>query len=146
MKVSVHAASTGIISLLILATTNWQNGLLFFIGGILVDVDHYLKFAWRVKNPSFIKAYKTCCELSEKIKKNPKQYLSLCHFHTIEFLIIVFALSLAWGSYFLFFGICFHFLLDILAMFIYHSVGVREISIIRFMFRKRKVEKEKIII
>jgi len=146
MKVSVHAASTGIISLLILVTVNWHSAVLFFIGGVLIDIDHYLNYAIRKRDLSLIRAYNWHLKILKEIRANPEKYMVFHVFHSIEFMLLVLVISYFFNNYFLLLGVGFHSLLDMIESFRCRTPSVRKLSFIQYLIVKRKVKKDKIIL
>lgn len=142
MKVSVHAVSTGIVSLIILAVTNWQNALLFFIGGVLFDVDHYLNYVVKKRDLSLRRAHTWYSNLTKDIQTEPKRYLALHIFHTIEFMFLLLALGYIFDNYFLFLGVLFHNFLDLIYMYYYKTWGVRKMSLVQYYFFLKSTDKE----
>jgi hypothetical protein len=85
---------------------------IILIAAVFIDTDHWLVYVVKKKDFSVIKAYKWMISL-EKLKKKPT---FLCIFHTIEFFIIIFLLSLKFEIFkFILLGMAFHMLLDLIA-------------------------------
>jgi len=111
---------------------------LIFLSSILIDTDHYLLYAYRKKNLSLVKAWKWYLMLANNPKEGQKQIPFLHFFHTVEFLAFVFILSFFYKIFlWVFIGIAFHGLLDILSMKEKKLFEQREYFLIRSLLRKR---------
>lgn len=146
MKVSTHAISTSAISAFILLITSWPNALLFLVGGVLIDFDHYLRYVWLKKDLNLKNAYKWNYDLLLIIPDNPKKYIALHIFHTIESLLFLLIIGYFWNNYFLFFGVCFHIILDEISMVYNRTFGVRKLSILHYLLLNPSQKKNKIIV
>lgn len=122
-------------------------GLAVFIGGFLIDVDHYLYHAIerRVLNPS--KCYK---QLTAESKKNKKTFRSIkkrplyikwdrLHiFHVWEFWLLIVLLSLIYKLFLIVtIGLALHILLDFIDLFIDRVYGRRAISYFGWLSRHK---------
>jgi len=146
MKVSTHVISTSIICLILLFVSDWYNAVLFFIGGVLIDVDHYYHYIIRKKTLSLLEAYKWNVYWSREIEANPRKYMIMHICHAVEFLIVVFAISVLVDNYFFFYGVCFHWLLDISYMTYTKTISVRKLSIIQYLIIKSRGKHNRIIL
>ncbi|MBI5804063.1 hypothetical protein HY450_02365 [Candidatus Pacearchaeota archaeon] len=114
---------------------------LLFLSSFLIDFDHYVASGlktgkWSLKS-SFeyhrIKGIEEMKEIARGIKKKSDFHL----FHTIEFHIIVGLLSFFWiGFFYIFIGMVFHSLLDILYMLNLGALHRREFLFFNWI-RKR---------
>lgn len=87
--------------------------IVIFIANIAIDIDHYIIYGINKKSWNFLKAYK----FFVKLKKPGKFYL--CIFHTIEFLLVFFILTILLKSNYLFLifiGFSFHTFIDFVDM------------------------------
>jgi len=123
--------------------------LLVFIGGVLIDIDHYLEFAFRTKNISPLKSYRDYMKMNREyfddLKNNriPKRGYFLHIFHTIELWLVILLISYLSRQYLLFYGIMFHMSMDT-AFYIKNKVKYKDlasygrpISLIKYYFRKK---------
>jgi len=115
MLVPVHIILSAILSLILVPIFGIYS-LLIFLGGVLIDVDHYLEYAVRKKDLSLIKAYKEGMMFYRKsIRLGRPIRINVLHiFHTLEFLIIFMLLSFFSKIIsILLIGILFHIVLDL---------------------------------
>ena len=97
----------------------WYNLILMFLASFLIDFDHYLSASFNSKKWSLKNAFRyyeidRIKANAEKEKGNRKQG-NFHLFHTIEFYILVLIIGLFWAPlFYVFAGMVFHTLLDIL--------------------------------
>src|SRR3989344_2053676 len=119
--------------------------LLVFLSSFLIDFDHFMIYYFYCRKLSLKSTYKWYNKIDEKVKllkkKSKKCKAPLDIFHTIEFIFLVFLLSL-YSKFFLFIliGMIFHSLLDIIDMYKRKVLFVREYSIIHFLMKRNKKE------
>jgi len=103
--------------------------IVIFLSGTLIDVDHYLYYILKFKDWSFRKAY------HYHVKVIPIEKLHI--FHTIEFYLLCFSLVFFNLFFvFIFLGISFHMVLDILDMKILNPTkNCRAASLYRWVNR-----------
>jgi len=113
MKPSRHFASSAVFSLLLAPWLVWRS-LIVFAGGVLVDLDRYLWFAFRYRKPRLGEAL-------ERFKGRDRIREDVRFFHSVEFLAFLLLAGFI-STVFLFFalGVVFHLLLD---MFIQKKHG-----------------------
>ena len=101
---------------------------LIFLSSVLIDFDHYM---WIVKRKEYFNLKKAYFWH----KNLPKKHKPIMHiFHTIEFLLFVLILGLFFKLFFfIFIGMLFHSVLDIIEMFYSGKAGCREFSLIRYL-------------
>ena len=114
----------GIIFSLILLLLFPQIGLIgFFLilfSTVLIDVDHYLYYVYKKKNWNLKNAYNWYIKEGEKWRSLPRKqrnrfYMCFCFLHGIEILLVLLLLSIISKYFFyIFIGITFHLILDIL--------------------------------
>ncbi len=96
---------------------------LIFLSSVLIDVDHYLYYAYKKKSINLKEAYDYFMEHKTKKKEIGGEYCSpsvLCILHGAEVLLIIFVLSFFFKPlYFIFIGFSFHLLLDMVEQAIY---------------------------
>jgi len=122
--------------------------LLVFIGGVLIDVDHYLEYAFRTKNISPFKAYKDYMKMNKeyfddlKNKRIPKRGCFLHVFHTIELWIVIILISFFSRQYLFLYGLMLHMSMDtafyVKNKIIYKDLAGygRPISLIQYYLKK----------
>ncbi len=109
------------------------NCIIVFLASVLIDTDHYLFYVKRHKNWNLKKAYRWHYNLSKKHK--PIMHI----FHTLEFLILILILSFFHNLFFfIFLGLLFHSVFDIIDIFINNKGNVREMSLMRYLLTKDK--------
>ena len=122
MRISVHVLVSAIICALLFPFYGW-NALFVIVGGVLIDIDHYLLYIGLFKDANFIKAYKYHKSIVAKAYNHPKSISNdmefkrgnLCIFHTIEFLLLLLLLSYFHTIPFLIMaGVLSHYILDII--------------------------------
>jgi len=112
--------------------------LAIFFGAFFTDFDHYLVFVYRKKNISLKKALDYFYKQSEEEVKSKKAKSPLMIFHTIESLIVVALLSYYYALFiYVFIGMVFHILLDILYMTQHKLLYTRDHSIIHYYLTKK---------
>jgi hypothetical protein len=111
--------------------TLFQAFLILF-ASVFIDVDHYMFIVKRKKIWNLKKAYYWH-------KSLPKNHKTIMHiFHTVEFIVLVLLLSYFWsGFFFIFLGMIFHSILDLIDLFYHYRFGVREFSLIRYLSRDK---------
>lgn len=87
---------------------------IFFLASFCFDADHYIYYIFKKKSFNLARAYKYFrVDLNKKLETGKKKIELLFIFHTIEFLIILFALSFAHKILlFVFLGWLFHMSID----------------------------------
>jgi len=111
-----------------------SQGLLIFLSSFLIDFDHYVFFIQRERNFSLKKAYRWW---SKDLPRNHKPMLNI--FHTVEFHLLVLVLSFYIPLFlYVFIGMIFHSLLDILYLGYFNLLGCREFSLIRYLLRDKE--------
>ena len=141
MKVSEHIFYGGFASLVLYPTCEKQS-FFFFIGSILIDLDHYIDFLYysRFKNWSIKKMFQFHGIMSKW--KDKSDILALEAFHTTEFLTGLFLVAYYFHSkelYLLFFGMIFHLGLDLIRLTQWKKVDLRALSFVEYWIRARKM-------
>ena len=110
----IHFLLSLIIAVLVYPIFGWAV-LMIFIGGVLIDVDHYLYYALKKKDLSLRRAYRYFVRLRERSIKGKTLNIKypILIFHGIEFCIILLVLSI-FSSFFwrVLIGIIIHLALD----------------------------------
>lgn len=98
---------------LVFPNTSWFYLSLLFLSSIFIDVDHYIWYVKERKDWNLKNAYYYLKDKKDKRRK-------LFWFHTIEFIIFIGLLSYIWkGFSYIFIGLIFHSILDIMDIKIY---------------------------
>ena len=139
MRTWVHILVSSILVLMLFPKFKWTS-LIIFIGGILIDVDHYLWYIYKYKNWSLIECYKHYSNQME-IKNYDKNFGILLVFHTIEFLLIIIALSFL-NKFALIFtiGLLSHYIFDLIFLYTGPKRFIANHSIVHWIF-KNKIQK-----
>lgn len=139
MKSWVHSVFSVVLGILLYPYYRWQ-ALLIFVGGVLIDADHYLWYIHRYKSVNLAKCY--AFFVSGVRESKWKEILgSVLVFHTVEFLIAAVLLSFYSPLALMFtVGLLGHYLLD----FIWHisvpKMVIMNHSIIWWLY-KNKIRK-----
>ena len=107
--------------------------LVLFLSSFLFDVDHYLFNLFRYGDVSLKKSYL-------RHKKLPRNHKPMTHiFHTIEFILLIGIMGYFSKLFlFVFIGIIFHSIIDLIDFAYYKKWGVREFFLTRYLFSKDK--------
>ena len=108
----MHFLSALILAVILYPTFEWKV-LLIFIGGFLIDIDHYLWYAYKYKKLDLHDCYTHYAV--DSYKNNFKDVRGdLLIFHTIEFLLMMVILSFYTELALMFtVGLLLHYLLDL---------------------------------
>ena len=106
---------------------NLLAAIIIFLSSFLIDIDHYLFMAWKLKQRNIFKAYFMGISLKKKNNKlNKKQKKKLDKgfyvFHGFEFLVILVLLGFFFNKifYFVLIGATSHLILDHIEIFSFH--------------------------
>lgn len=108
--------------------------LYFFLGSILIDLDHCIDYVIKFRCFS-VRGMFAFYEGLFSVKE-PMRYLGLSLFHTLEFIIFVLILSFffPWLS-FVWLGMVFHWILDVVSLYNPNANCRRVFSIIEYMIK-----------
>jgi hypothetical protein len=82
-----HFIVTSILAVALFKFFGWAV-LLLYVGGVLIDMDHYLYSLFVYKEISIIKSYKYFRQVS--VQKNIRIYNTIIRiFHNVEFLVLI---------------------------------------------------------
>jgi hypothetical protein len=117
--------------------------LLFFLSGFLIDTDHFIYYVQKKKDFNLRNAYYYNKNYLEQDLKRKNQTRLVYIFHTVEFLIILFVLSLfselLWS---VLLGCLFHILTDFISeISSKHKKYKRVYSLIFYAAEKKRIEK-----
>ena len=123
---------------LVLSLIDIYYTIFFMFGAYLIDIDHYLVYIFTFKEFSIKKAINFFSDEAFSFAKgnHPTFFLPL---HTIESFIAVLSISVYIPSlYFLFFGMVFHYTLDLCYDYMTFKKFIREFSIITYLLNPYK--------
>lgn len=136
MTLNQHLALTGIAAVALLPFRSGEEIILFSVGSVLIDVDHYFLYIQRTGRFSVRGMFRWFEGLWKVEKTIP--YVGLCIFHTIEFFLLVALLALAWPLLFaLLAGLLFHFLVDLVYLIHKGIPFIRPYFLIEHFIRRR---------
>lgn len=116
--------------------------ILLFGSSFLIDIDHYICTVKNTKKLSLKNAFNHCKKLCANQKKEMssgirRKFPEFHFFHTIEFHILVGLASFFWtGFFYIFIGMIFHSLLDILSMIYEGTFHSREFFFLNWLRKK----------
>ena len=134
----------GGIAALILSPILGLGAIPFWIGSVLIDADHYLEFIYhnRLTDFSIKRMYDYHNTLGGWFSR--PEFLNLSIFHTVEFLSLVYILTIWLGSPMLkavLWGMLFHLLLDTIHLSRRGILNKRAHSIVEFFIRKELMKR-----
>lgn len=134
----------GLIPSIAITFINPWYGLLFLTGSFLIDFDHYMIYVLSLKDFSLRRAIKFFEEKIMLIAKK-KKIMVFLPFHNIETFVFMLIISAFIPVlYFLFFGMVFHYGLDLCYDYLIFKRFVREFSIIGYILRQDRFYLSKI--
>jgi len=137
MTLVQHAKLTAIAALFLLPFWSGMQILLFSIGSIFIDIDHYIFYVFRCRRLSI----KGMFEYHEKLfeQKDRIPYAGICIFHTIDFFIIIGILSFYYHIFlYLLIGLLFHFVVDLIYLYRNNYLLGRAYFFIEHFIRKKR--------
>lgn len=119
------------------------NAVLVFLASVLIDFDHYMTAVQSKKSFSLFDAFDYYKELeviaNKDIKKGIRKKYDFHVFHTLEFHILVLLLGFFWqGFFFIFIGMLFHSLIDIISMSNAGVLYMREFFFFNWMIKIKR--------
>ncbi|MBI1919460.1 MAG: hypothetical protein HYS23_00105 [Geobacter sp.] len=136
MTLNQHLALTGLAAAALLPFRSGEEIILFSVGSVLIDVDHYFLYIQRTGRFDVRGMFRWFVGLWKVEKSIP--YAGLCIFHTFEFFILVVLLALAWPLLFaLLAGLIFHFLVDLAYLINKGIPFIRPYFLIEHFIRRR---------
>jgi len=127
MKLPIHFFASLILAIILYPFYKWSV-LYLFIGGFLIDFDHYLLYIFKFKNLSVKDA------LRYYNAGNYRDVLSI--FHTVEFMFVFFLFCLYFNLSLLLIGYVIHTLLDLTEAYKYNLFHRRAFSLIGWIMRR----------
>jgi len=112
--------------------------LLIFLSSVLIDFDHYVVGAMKIRRWDFgeVLRYHDLMEVIQQDNKRAgiKHKGDFHLFHTVEFHVLVLLLGLLWiGFFYVFLGMLFHSILDIIDMKRRGLLHVREFWFVKWL-------------
>ncbi|MBI1935898.1 hypothetical protein HYS31_05645 [Candidatus Woesearchaeota archaeon] len=136
MEIWVHGMVSLILAAVLYPAYGWQASFVL-IGGVLIDIDHYIWYVLKYRKLGFRDCYR---HFTADGKANNYKDVTgvLIIFHTIEFLAVMAILS-AFSALALLFtiGLVFHFFLDLLWLYLYHKRFIADHSLLHWIYRNR---------
>jgi len=115
---------------------NLLAAIIIFLSSFLIDADHYLFVAWKLKQKNLFKAYLQSVQLKKRCNFTPKEQRKKLStgfylFHGLECLIILFLFGFFVHKFFYFvlIGAVFHLFLDYFEIF-YLNLKIHKFSVI----------------
>jgi len=122
---------------LVFPETAWYNLALIFLSAFLIDFDHYICAVWKTGKLGLFSAFayhKKLQKMHRKCKKKGKGDFHI--FHTVEFHLLVFALGFLFEPFFyVFAGMVFHSLMDVIHLIILKELDKREFFLVNWLNR-----------
>jgi hypothetical protein len=137
MKPNAHILISSILALILYPFFSW-NVLFIFIGGVMIDIDHYFWYTLKHKKFSLSNCYKFYMDRSEisRIHENDGILLIL---HTIEFLIVTVILSLYYEFALLFLvGLVSHYILDLIFLYSIPKSLIADHSLVHWLLKQKR--------
>ena len=136
MTLTQHLALTGVAAAALTPFLGTGEIALFAVGGVLIDVDHYLLYIQRRRSLSVAGMFRYFSDLQPIQSTIP--YVGLCLFHTIDFFILVGLLALFHPLFFfLLIGCLYHFCLDLFDLHRKGILSIRPFFLIEHLIRRR---------
>lgn len=136
MTLTRHLVATGVAAG---ALSPWLNGselLLFAVGSVLIDTDHYFLYVVRTGRFDIRGMFRYFEELQPIQHTIP--YVGLCLFHTIDFLLLVGIAAALYPSLLpLLAGLIYHFLLDLIDLRRKGVLFIRAYFLVEHAIRRR---------
>lgn len=137
MKTWAHILLSSILAAIIYPSHGWKAAFIL-AGGVLIDIDHYLWYAYKNRDFSIANSYKFYLEILEK-NDFSSVYGLLLVFHTIEFLLVM-ALASFYNEYALLFtiGLLSHYISDLIFTIVVAKRFVANHSIISWVLKNKQ--------
>lgn len=120
-----------------------SNALVFFTASFAVDIDHYLDYVYHNRATDF--SFRGMFGYHDALARmwGRPDFLNIEVFHTVEFIVALFAAARLLGSYALeavFWGIVFHVVLDMIFLYRMNIFFKRSYSMAEYFIRRRLLE------
>ncbi len=141
MKVSTHFFYSLILAAILYLIFNWK-AVFILIGGVLIDIDHYLWYIFKYNKFNFFDCYNYYLERMDK-EKIMENIGVLLVFHTVEFLLLIIFFSFYNNLALIFtIGVISHYLLDLIFLYTIPKRIIANHSIIWWIL-KNKIQRFK---
>jgi len=123
--------------------TAWYNLTIIFFASFLIDFDHYATAVWKTGKWNLSKAYDYYMKLKKKAEEERRKGIfrkgDFHVFHTIEFHALILAIGLIFSPFlYVFIGMLFHSLLDLVDLSIRGELYRREFFLTNWIRRRIK--------
>ena len=136
MTLAQHSVLTGIAAAALAPALDRAEMLLFAVGAVLIDVDHYFLYIQRRRNFSIRGMFRYFEELQPIQRSIP--YVGLCVFHTFDFFFLLLLFSSGYPLLrVLLAGCLFHFALDLLDLRRKGILLIRPYFLMEHLIRRR---------
>jgi len=136
MTLTQHLALTGAAAAALSPVLSGAELGLFAVGGVLIDVDHYLLYIQRRRSLSVPGMFRYFRELEPIQSGIP--YVGLCIFHTVDFFILLGVLAIFHPLFlYLLAGCLFHFCLDLFDLKRKGVLTIRPFFLMEHLIRRR---------
>jgi len=137
MTLNQHVKITAIASIPLIPFWSATQLILFAVGSILIDVDHYFLYIAHKMQFDISGMFRFFHEIDTA--EPPIPYAGICIFHTVDFFFLLSLVSIIYPSLlFLLIGAIFHFSLDLYDLRQKNSLHIRAYFIIEHFIRKRR--------
>ena len=136
MTLTQHAALTGVAAAVLTPFLDGGEIILFAVGAVLIDVDHYLLYMQRRRSLSITGMFRYFDQLQPIQRTIP--YVGLCVFHTIDFFLLLAVLAHFYPLFHaLLAGCLFHFVLDLFDLRRKGVLYIRAYFLVEHFIRRR---------
>lgn len=136
MDIQYHVGFTALLAGLFFPIFGWKV-IFLFVGGVLVDIDHYLWYVYKYRDWNPLRCHSTY--MKHGAKNNYRDFDgSLQLFHTFEFIVLFAYASFLWQPVFIaFIGYLGHWLLDLIWLRFVVKRWVIEFSLLRWLWTSK---------
>ncbi len=143
MKVEYHVVAGGVASAALIPVLG-VNSAAFFASSVLIDFDHYLDYVYRSNFTDF--SVKRMFAFHEFLyeKTSDTVFLGLSVMHTVEFLLLVYAVAALTGVAAIeaiLWGLLFHMVLDLVYLYRQGRLFRRAFSIVEYVIRWNRLKR-----
>jgi len=143
MKLEYHLVAGGVASAALIPVLG-VNSAAFFASSVLIDFDHYLDYVYRNNFTDF--SVKRMFAFHEFLyeKTNETLFLGLSVMHTVEFLLLVYAVAALTGVAAIeaiLWGLLFHMVLDLIYLYRQGRLFRRALSIVEYVIRWNRLKR-----
>lgn len=123
--------------------TGWLYVLLIFLTSFLIDFDHYISSIFKTHSFSLVKSLEYHRKMDIKEKRDREKGVRIMEefhiFHTAEFHLFILLLGFLWnGFFYIFIGMLFHSVVDIIDMVCRDRIYRREFLFANWLVKKLK--------